>query len=217
MPASRYRFALLAAWLFCMEPATAEELQQSASPHLQQHAANPIKWQLWSPTALPAPSGRLVFLSVGYSSCHWCHVMNRDVFSDGAVADVLQDSFLAIKVDRDEHPELDTGLQQIALLSGQGGGWPLNIIMTSSGVPLHFMNYVSAPELIDVLKSYSKQASENPAGLAAQAVMMSSLMDTQQAAPMRETMSPKGLRTRYNDAVTNALSQWDWVLSLIHI
>ena len=211
MPASRYRFALLAAWLFCMEPATAEELQQSASPHLQQHAANPIKWQLWSPTALPAPSGRLVFLSVGYSSCHWCHVMNRDVFSDGAVADVLQDSFLAIKVDRDEHPELDTGLQQIALLSGQGGGWPLNIIMTSSGVPLHFMNYVSAPELIDVLKSYSKQASDNPAGLAAQAVMMSSLMDTQQAAPMRATMSPKGLRTRYNDAVTNALSQWDWV------
>ena len=154
MPASRCRCALLVAWLLYIAPATAEELLQSASPHLQQHATNPIKWQLWSPTVLPAPSGRLVFLSVGYSSCHWCHVMNRDVFSDGAVADVLEHGFLAIKVDRDEYPELDAGLQQIALLSGQGGGWPLNVIMTSAGVPLHFMNYLSAPELIQVLKRY---------------------------------------------------------------
>jgi uncharacterized protein len=211
MATSRFRFALLAAWLWWLEPATAEELQQSASPHLQQHAANPITWQLWSPTALPAPSGRLVFLSVGYSSCHWCHVMNRDVFNDGAVADALQDDFLAIKVDRDEYPELDVGLQQIALLSGQGGGWPLNVIMTSSGVPLHFMNYVSATELIDVLTSYSEQASQNPAGLTAQAAMMSSLMDVQQPGPMQAKLSTEGLRKRYKETVTKALSQWDWV------
>lgn len=152
-----------------------------------------------------------MFLSVGYSSCHWCHVMNRDVFSDGAVADVLQDNFLAIKVDRDEHPELDAGLQQIALLSGQGGGWPLNVIMTSAGVPLQFMNYVSAPELIEVLTRYSKQAAENPDGLATQAAIMSSVMDTQQMGSLPVTTSPETLSERYNDAVTKALSQWDSV------
>jgi len=211
MPASRHKFALLAAWLLCIGPATAGELQQSASPHLQQHATNPIKWQLWSPTALPAPSGRLVFLSVGYSSCHWCHVMNRDVFSNGSVADVLQDNYLAIKVDRDEYPELDASLQQIALLSGQGGGWPLNVIMTRTGVPLHFMNYVSAQELINVLTSYSNQASENPANLAAQAAMMSSLMDARQQVPLGAALSMEEFRRRHKEAVTKALSQWDWV------
>ena len=137
--------------------------------------------------------------------------MNRDVFSDGAVADVLEHGFLTIKVDRDEYPELDAGLQQIALLSGQGGGWPLNVIMTSAGVPLHFMNYLSAPELIEVLKRYSKQAADNPAGLAAQAAIMSSLMDTHQADPMPVTTSPEVLSGRYNDAVTKALSRWDRV------
>ena len=70
--------------------------------------------------------------------------MNRDVFSDGAVADVLEHGFLAIKVDRDEYPELDAGLQQIALLSGQGGGWPLNVIMTSAGAPAFYELRVGA-------------------------------------------------------------------------
>ncbi|MBN8555943.1 MAG: thioredoxin domain-containing protein [Deltaproteobacteria bacterium] len=108
------------------------ELAFASSPYLQQHKDNPVDWKLWSESTLAKAKAenKPIFLSIGYSSCHWCHVMERESFSDSEVAEILRKNFIAIKVDREERPDLDhlymTALQ---MMTGQGG-WPLNIFLT---------------------------------------------------------------------------------------
>lgn len=87
----------------------AERLAQASSPYLRQHASNPIDWWEWGPEPFAEAERRdlPVFVSIGYSSCHWCHVMAAETFSDPAVAALVNESFIAIKVDREEHPDVD--------------------------------------------------------------------------------------------------------------
>lgn len=107
-------------------------LAQSQSLYLKKHAENPIDWWPWCPEALATAQGtdRPIFLSIGYSSCHWCTVMEGEAFSDRTIADYLNANFLPIKVDREERPDIDSiYMQALQLLTGQGG-WPLNIFLT---------------------------------------------------------------------------------------
>src|SRR5665213_831544 len=112
-------------------------LHNEKSPYLLQHAENPIAWRPWGPEAFAVARDEKkgIFLSVGYSTCHWCHVMAHESFEDAEVAEVLNKDFVCIKVDREEHPDVDqvymTALQTI---SG-GGGWPMSIWMTAEGKP----------------------------------------------------------------------------------
>lgn len=109
------------------------ELIHEDSPYLLQHAHNPVNWMAWSEKALlkAKNENRLIFLSIGYSTCHWCHVMERETFEDEVSAKVLNDSFVSIKVDREEMPDLDKYYQDVHyLLTKRSGGWPLSIIMT---------------------------------------------------------------------------------------
>ena len=107
-------------------------LAQETSPYLLQHADNPVDWRPWGADALALAraEGRPILLSIGYSSCHWCHVMARESFADDATAQVLNARFVNIKVDREERPDLD-GVYQLAhrVLTGQGGGWPLTAFL----------------------------------------------------------------------------------------
>jgi hypothetical protein len=108
------------------------------SPYLQQHAANPVDWHPWGEAAfaLAKAQGKMIFLSVGYSTCHWCHVMERESFEDEAVAALLNESFIPIKLDREERPDVDRVYMDILTgLMGQRGGWPMTIFMTSDGKP----------------------------------------------------------------------------------
>ena len=113
-------------------PRYTNRLAQQTSPYLRQHAHNPVDWYAWGPEAFAAArsSGRPIHLSVGYSACHWCHVMAEESFEDEATAQVLNEHFINIKVDREERPDVDR-IYQIAqqLLTRRNGGWPLTMFL----------------------------------------------------------------------------------------
>jgi hypothetical protein len=113
-------------------------LAQETSPYLQQHAANPVDWYPWGPEALERArrEDRPILLSIGYSACHWCHVMARESFEDPAVAAVMNRLFVNIKVDREERPDLDQIYQTAhQMLAQRAGGWPLTMFLTPQGAP----------------------------------------------------------------------------------
>ncbi len=107
-------------------------LADQTSPYLLQHAGNPVHWYPWGEAAFAAAreSGKPVLLSIGYSACHWCHVMAHESFEDDATAQVMNDLFINIKVDREERPDIDR-IYQIAhqLLTQRSGGWPLTMFL----------------------------------------------------------------------------------------
>ena len=107
------------------------------SPYLRQHAHNPVDWFPWSEEALQRArqQGKPIFLSIGYSACHWCHVMERESFEDPETARILNEHFVAIKVDREERPDLDEiFMTAVQMMTGQGG-WPLSVFLTPAGRP----------------------------------------------------------------------------------
>lgn len=118
-------------------------LDEAASPYLRQHADNPVHWQPWDDQALAEACDRDVpiFLSVGYSACHWCHVMEEESFADSAIAEVLNDHYVPIKVDREERPDVDRIYQTICQLVTRSGGWPLSVWLTPDGRPFYVGTY----------------------------------------------------------------------------
>jgi uncharacterized protein YyaL (SSP411 family) len=126
-----------------MTDAGRNRLAEEASPYLRQHADNPVDWQPWDEAALAEARERdvPVFLSVGYAACHWCHVMEEESFQDEAVAEVLNDRFVPIKVDREERPDLDRVYQTVCQLVTGGGGWPLSVWLTPDREPFYVGTY----------------------------------------------------------------------------
>ncbi|NUE02952.1 thioredoxin domain-containing protein [Halorubraceae archaeon YAN] len=124
-------------------PTSTNRLKNAGSPYLRQHADNPVHWQPWDDDALEAATERDVpiFLSIGYSACHWCHVMAEESFADDTVAQKLNESFVPIKVDREERPDLDRIYQTICQLVSGGGGWPLSVWLTPEGKPFYVGTY----------------------------------------------------------------------------
>src|SRR6476661_1986365 len=107
-------------------------LAHESSPYLLQHANNPVDWHPWGSEAieLAKSSDRPIFLSIGYSACHWCHVMEHESFENEEIARLLNESFVSIKVDREERPDLDQIYQNVAQAITRGGGWPLTVFLT---------------------------------------------------------------------------------------
>ena len=118
-------------------------LDEEASPYLRQHADNPVNWQPWDDDALNAARERDVpiFLSIGYSACHWCHVMADESFESGEVAERLNEDFVPIKVDREERPDLDRLYQTVSAMVTGRGGWPLSVWLTPDGRPFYVGTY----------------------------------------------------------------------------
>ncbi|QLG26853.1 thioredoxin domain-containing protein [Halorarum halophilum] len=143
------------------DPTARNRLDEEASPYLRQHADNPVNWQPWDGDALEAARERDVpiFLSVGYSACHWCHVMEEESFEDEAVAEVLNESFVPVKVDREERPDLDRVYQTVCQLVSGRGGWPLSVWLTPEGEPFYVGTYFprdgrqGMPGFIDVCRN----------------------------------------------------------------
>ncbi len=137
-------------------PATAHKranlLADETSPYLLMHAHNPVNWRPWNEEslALAKREDKPIFLSIGYSSCHWCHVMERESFLDEEIAAILNENFICIKVDREERPDVDAiymeSLQVLNQLmqTGRGGGWPLSMFLTPDGKPFFGGTYFPA-------------------------------------------------------------------------
>ena len=119
------------------------------SPYLQQHAHNPVNWYPWGKEALEKAKKehKLIFLSIGYSTCHWCHVMEEESFTDMQVATLLNRDFIAIKVDREQHPQIDKKYQRIyQIVHGKRGGWPLSVFLTPKMEVLDIRTYIPKEE-----------------------------------------------------------------------
>ena len=118
-------------------------LIHETSPYLLQHAHNPVNWYPWGEVALKKSKAedKPIFLSIGYSSCHWCHVMEHESFENEAIAKILNDHFVSIKVDREERPDLDEIYMTAVQLMTGSGGWPMSVFLTPDLKPFYGGTY----------------------------------------------------------------------------
>jgi len=129
------------------------KLSQEKSPYLLQHAENPVEWFPWGDEAFEKAKkeNKPIFLSIGYSTCHWCHVMAHESFEDEEVASLMNDVFVNIKVDREERPDVDGVYMQVAQMITGRGGWPLTIIMTPDKKPFYAATYIPKERRYNIL------------------------------------------------------------------
>lgn len=146
-------------------------LSGESSPYLLQHAGNPVDWYPWGPEAFAEARSRnkLIFLSIGYSSCHWCHVMERESFEDNDVADILNELFVSVKVDREERPDVDDVYMLATQLMTGNGGWPMSVFITPDGKPLFAGTYFPKAHFVALLTQISGAYANRRAELAAAA------------------------------------------------
>ncbi|MHB8505972.1 MAG: thioredoxin domain-containing protein, partial [Acidimicrobiales bacterium] len=133
--------------------AASNRLAGETSPYLRQHAGNPVDWFAWGEEAFEAAKHRdvPVLLSIGYSACHWCHVMAHESFEDQAVASVVNEHFVAVKVDREERPDVDAVyLEAVQAITG-GGGWPMTVFLLPDGRPFFGGTYFPKDRFLDLL------------------------------------------------------------------
>ncbi len=140
---------LLFLFLIFSKTIFANHLISQSSPYLQQHAHNPVNWYPWSKEAfeIAKKENKLIFLSIGYSTCHWCHVMEKESFENKEIAKLLNRDYIAIKVDKEEHLDIDKYYQLIhQIITQRGGGWPLTIILTPNKKPIFAATYIPAKD-----------------------------------------------------------------------
>ena len=123
----------------------ANRLKDEQSPYLRQHANNPVDWYPWCDEAFKRAKDedKLIFVSIGYSACHWCHVMERESFENEEIAKILNENFISIKVDKEERPDIDRHFQEVFItMNGRAGGWPLSVFITPSKIPVYSGLYI---------------------------------------------------------------------------
>jgi uncharacterized protein YyaL (SSP411 family) len=139
-------------------------LSQETSPYLLQHANNPVHWKAWNANSLAEAKEKnsLIIISIGYSACHWCHVMEHESFEDQEVADVMNKSFVNIKVDREERPDVDAVYMKAVQLMIRRGGWPLNVVTLPDGRPIWGGTYFRKEEWMETLGQLQEVYQSNP-------------------------------------------------------
>ena len=183
----------------------ANRLIKEKSPYLLQHAYNPVDWYPWGEEAFARARAedKPIFLSIGYSTCHWCHVMERESFENREVAELLNEYFVSIKVDREERPDIDQiYMQACQLLTGQGG-WPLTIFMTPEKKPFFAGTYFpkeskfGRPGLLDILAAIHDQWSSNRAELVQAGEELTRVLQAQTQGRDRGELDEDILHTAY--------------------
>jgi len=137
----------------------AGSLENNPSPYLRMHQTDPVKWQTWGPEILQQAKdeNKLIYMSIGYFSCHWCHVMQKESYSQPDIGDVLNEHFIPVKVDRELRPELDRRMIQfVETIRGQAG-WPLNVFITPDGYPITGFTYLPKNDFENVLIQLSTE------------------------------------------------------------
>jgi uncharacterized protein YyaL (SSP411 family) len=162
-------FLLLITILSCSKEiknkvAKSNDLIHETSPYLLQHAYNPVNWKAWNPKtlALAKKENKLIIISVGYSACHWCNVMEEESFENDSIAKIMNADFINIKVDREERPDVDKVYMNAVQLMTGSGGWPLNCIALPDGRPIYGGTYFTKDQWSKILISISKLYREEP-------------------------------------------------------
>ena len=186
------------------------ELIDETSPYLLQHAHNPVDWRPWSDSAfeLAKKDNRLVILSIGYSTCHWCHVMEEESFEDLEVAQLMNDKFISVKVDREERPDLDMVYQTALQLVNGSGGWPMNAIILPDGNPVYLGTYHTKEEWKSVLIKFNEEFERNPAKMKEYASMLANGVQEVYEEPSKQTET-KVTSEKIVNGVKNWSSSWD--------
>ncbi len=140
------------------------ELNSSNSAYLKHHAQNPIHWKTWSEKTLDTAllENKLIILSIGYSACHWCHVMERETFSNQPIGSFMNQNFISIKVDREEHPDVDNAYMDFIMETKGNGGWPLNCILTPDTTPLYAGTYFQTKEWMQLINRFNILHKDHP-------------------------------------------------------
>lgn len=140
------------------------ELHKETSPYLLQHRNNPIFWKSWNEISLQQAQeqNKLIVISIGYSACHWCHVMEHETFEDDEVAELMNEHFISIKVDREEHPDVDAVYMKAVQLMTQQGGWPLNVVALPNGNPVWGGTYFRKEQWISSLEELQEMFVSSP-------------------------------------------------------
>ncbi len=153
------------------EHSYSNELIHESSPYLLQHAHNPVNWYPWGEKALKKAKdeNKMIIISIGYAACHWCHVMEKESFEDTAVARLMNEHFVAIKVDREERPDVDQVYMSAVQLITGSGGWPLNALALPDGRPFYAGTYFPKKDWMKMLNYFVDRNKKSPAVLIKQA------------------------------------------------
>lgn len=187
-------------------------LMNETSPYLLQHAHNPVDWYPWGQEAFEKARGenKPVLLSIGYSACHWCHVMEHESFEDDAIARLMNENFVNIKVDREERPDLDQIYMNAVQMMTHHGGWPMTVFLTPDGVPFHGGTYFppedrhNMPGFPRVLVSMAQAYRERPDDIAeTTASIIKELARLNVARESNELISTEALELAYRGIVKN--------------
>ncbi len=180
-------------------------LQYAQSPYLLQHADNPVDWYEWGDEAFAAArrEDKPIFLSIGYSTCHWCHVMEHESFEDDEVAALMNNAFISIKVDREERPDIDNIYMTACQVMQQRGGWPLTIIMTPEKKPFFAGTYIPKESrygrlgMMDLIPRITETWQENREKIYAAAEEVTNVIGRASATVPGEELTKQTLETAY--------------------
>ena len=185
-------------------------LSDATSPYLLQHAGNPVDWWPWSEEAFAEARARNVpvLLSVGYAACHWCHVMAHESFEDQQTAALLNENMVAIKVDREERPDVDAVyMAATQAMTGQGG-WPMTVFMTPEGEPFYCGTYYPREYFQRLVLGVAKAWRDDRDGVIGQAGRIAATL-AERAAPLRGQAPAAGLAALCDQAVAALAADYD--------
>ncbi len=182
-------------------------LSHAKSPYLQEHADNPVDWYEWGDEALDKArrEDKPLIISIGYSACHWCHVMERESFMDTAVARIMNYNFVSIKVDREERPDIDRIYLDAAQLLNGHAGWPLNAFALPDGRPFFAGTYFRHDQWISVLQQVAEAYQNQRQDIEAQAESLTRGIASQEVI----TVAPDTLATFERDAYAAIFKGWE--------
>ena len=167
------------------------QLINESSPYLLQHAKNPVNWYPWNKETLKKAitEQKLMLISIGYSACHWCHVMEKESFKDSEVASLMNDNFICIKVDKEERPDIDLiYMEAVQLITGQGG-WPLNCFATPDGKPFYGGTYFNKKQWTYVLNQIASLYKNDKGKIATQAEQLTKALSQNEFINLKKPIS----------------------------
>src|SRR5687768_16546987 len=166
----------------------ANRLIHAASPYLLQHAYNPVDWFEWGEEAIDKAKreNKPILVSIGYSSCHWCHVMEREVFEKDNFAQIMNEHLVCIKVDREERPDIDHIYMEAVQAMGVNGGWPLNVFLTPDQKPFYGGTYFPPDQWVQVIRGINNAYANRREEIETSATELTNLLSQQDASRFKK-------------------------------